>query len=184
VTHLSVDLSEIYRGHVRIWNEAGLVVTGHNDVVYSGGDILAHLAAGDSQYRISHFYFEYENTAGAPVAGTVSRSDTAASRQGVSAPYDLIRAPLVATPILTPSDVNHLSNQATFYALTTASVGAVNGLPFTSGADSKIYAMCMVAAPGGSDRLQDRLYARWILSTVVPVAGSGLVSGAWLAEWV
>ncbi len=181
--HLSLDLSQMYHGKVRCWNDAGVEVFGHNDVVYQGGDVLAHLAAGDSQYRISHMYFEYENTAGSVTAGSVSRADTAASRQGVSAPYDLIRAPLVAVPLLAAADGNHLANQATFYALTTASVGAISGLPFTAGANSKVYAMCLVAAPGGSDRLQDQLYARWILSSAVPVSGSGLISGSWITVW-
>lgn len=179
----ALDLPDIYRGFIRCSNDAGLVVVSHNDVVYQGGDILAKLAAGNSNYKISHMYFEYQNTAGSVTAGTVSRADTAASRQGVSSPYDLIRAPLVAVPNLTAADGNHAFNQATFYALTTATTGLLHGLSFSAGANSKIYAMCLVAAPGGSDQLQDLLYARAILSSPLPVSGSGQVSGAWTAFW-
>lgn len=178
-----MNMPVFYRGHVRITNSDGVTVTGWNDVTYQGGDVLAALAAGQSDYRISHMYFEYENTAGAPTAGTVSRTDTAASRQAVSAPKDLIRAPLIAVPILAAADVNHTANRATFHALTVATTGLINTLPFSAGSNSKIYAACLVAAPGGTDYLQDLVYARFILTTVLPVSGSGQCSGTWACDW-
>ncbi len=177
------DINRRYRSRIILRNEAGQEAIGENLVTYQGGDVLAGLVAGRSTYKISHMYFEYENTAGAPTAGVAARTDTAVSRQAVSAPKDLIRAPLIAVPTLTAADGNHVANRATFYALTTATTGLISSLPFTAGANSKIYAACLVAAPGGNTTAQDLVYARYILSVVLPVTGTGQCSGTWIADF-
>ena len=178
--HDHIDLKANARGFVRL--QSGLlVVEGKNLVTYQGGDILASLLAGDMRYRISHIYFEFENTPGIPGAAAANRTDTGASVRSLTAPRDIVRAPLVAAPLLSTGDSNHAANRATFHALTTATVGLINGLPFGAASNSKVYAVGLVAAVGGQDHTQDLLYARWIPANALPVV-SGQVSGTWTTE--
>ncbi len=156
---------------------------GHNDVTFQGADVLAALMAGHSEYKISHAYLEFANIVD-PDSGTMSRSDTAASRQAVSDPYDLIRAPLIAVPLVASTDGDHDGNRVTYHALSNAAEGLINELEFSADADSNIYAACLVAAPGGSDHLQDLVYARYILSSPIPVSGLGSVSLAWITDFI
>lgn len=176
------EIKERLTGRVIVRNESGDESIGHNDVVYTGGDIIAQLLAGHPEYRISHVYFEYENTVGVPVAAAVDRTDRAGDIHGYTTPRDIVRAALIAEPLIAPADVDHDGNLVTFHALTTASVGVLDGIPFSAASDSKIFAVCLIAAPAGSDHLQDVLYARFILTTPVPVTGSGQASCTWLTK--
>ncbi len=160
----------------------GFTVCGSNLVVNQGHDIVAALLAGKSNYRISHMYFEYENTVGTPVEGAAAVTDTAADIQAAVSPRDIIRAPLVATPVLAPGNVAHQGNYATFHAATNASVGLINALPFSAAANSKVYAQCLIVAPGGSAYLQDLIYARFILPAPLTVGGNGVVAASWVAK--
>ncbi len=170
--------AERLTGYVTV-RSGDVEVRGKNLVVYNGGDIIAALLAGKPNYKISAFYFEYENTAGTPSAAAVDRSDTAADRQAVTTPKDLLRAQLVAAPLIESADDNHLGNQVTFHAVTSATTG-LNGLPFSAGADSKVYAVCLVATPTPGTPADDLLYARFLLDTALPVSGSGSVAGSWV----
>lgn len=175
---LPFDLSKRYAGRVLIANSRGEVSEGHNDVTYQGAQVLAELLAGKPTFKISNFYFEFQNSGYSTSA--VARTDTAASRQAAcTGASDLIRAELVAAPLVDTSASPYSNNRDTFFALTTASVGLIQGLPFSAGAGSKIVSACLVAAPGGTDYQQDLVYARYVLTTPVAVAGSGQVSGTW-----
>lgn len=174
----SFDLSKRYAGRVLIANALGEVSEGHNDVTYEGAQVLAQLLAGKSNYKISNFYFEFQNSGYS--TPPVARTDTAASRQAAATGVaDLIRAELVAAPLVDTSGSPYSNNRDTFFALTTATVGLMHGLAFSAGAGSKIVSACLIAAPGGTDYQQDLLYARYVLATPVAVAGSGQVSGQW-----
>jgi hypothetical protein len=176
-------ISKRYHGHVIVTDQSsGVAVEGHNDCPYQAGDILCGLAAGFANYRISHAYFEYQNTAGGTTPAAFALTDTAISRQAVVSPYDLIRAPLIAQPVLSATDVHHAANQAVFTALSNAAVG-LNGLTFSAGANSKVISLCLVSATGGSNPLLDLLYARFVLGSALPVSGSGLISVSWPTTW-
>ncbi len=171
-----------YHGRVIVSNGDGVVVEGHNDVVYQGADVLANLAAGNATYRISHMYFEFQNTV-TPAADAFALTDTAISRQGVTGTSDLIRAPLIAAPSISSTGEDYASNQVIFHSLTTVTTGLINDLDFDAGADSHVVSMCLVAAPGGSNHLQDLIYARFILASPLPVSGSTQISGTWPTTW-
>lgn len=175
-----LDLKKMLTGYVRVWNEAGDVVEGRNLVVYTGGDIIAQVLAGNAEYRISHMYFGFENTAGAPVFAAPARSDTVAFFSGLVAPQDYLRADILQPVLLDASDGNHNSNRATFNAISVASVGE-NGTPFGSASNSKVATLGLVAAPTG-DVSGDVLYARYNLATALPAAGGGQVSATWATE--
>jgi len=173
----ALNLKTMVRGSVRL--QSGIyAVAGWNLVTYQGGDILAALLSGDQRFKISHMYFEFENVDGVPGAAAAARTDTGASVRSLATPRDLVRAPLVATPLKSAADANHAGNRVTFHALTTASVGLINGLPFGAASFSKVYAACLVAAVGGADHTQDLVYARWIPPAPLPVV-QGQVSGTW-----
>jgi len=176
----SLSLDKLLTGYVKVWNEAGDVVYGTNLVVYTGGDIIAQLLAGNNEYRISHMYFGYENTAGAPSFAAPARTDTAAFFSGLVAPQDYLRAPTLEPTILTAADANHNYNRATFTSIAVSSVGE-NGTPFSAGNNSKVATLGLVAAPTGLTA-GDVLYARYNLGTALPAAGSGQVSATWATE--
>jgi len=175
-----LNLSAMLSGYVRVWNDAGDVVEGKNLVVYTGGDIIAQLLAGNCEYRISHFYFGYENTVGAPVAPAAARTDTVSYFSSMAPPQDYLRAAILEPPVLSASDVNHNSNVATFNSVATATIGE-NGLAFGPANDSKVFTVGMVAAPTGAVG-GDVLYARYVLPVPLPAAGSGQVSATWATE--
>ena len=168
------------RGYVEVRNEAGLVIRSKNLVVYTGGDIIAKLLGGSPEYRISHIYFAYENTAGVPVPPVPARTDTAAYFHTLAAPFDYLRAPVLVPPVYSASDANHNFNQAAFTAIVSAVTGE-NGLAFGSASNSKVYSLGLVAAPTGATA-GDMLYAHFALPAALPAAGSGQVSATWMTE--
>lgn len=177
----SLLLSKLLSGYVRVWNEDGLVIEGNNLVVYTGGDIIAQLLAGNSEYRISHMYFGYENTAGVPAPAAAARTDTAASAyHSLAAPEDFLRGPILEPPQLSAGDVNHSSNVATFNAIGVGPTGVL-GLAFGPGSNSKVYDIGLVAAPTGV-YTGDVLYARYVLPSALPAVGGGQVSATWATE--
>ena len=150
-------------------------------VTYGGGDIIAQLLAGNSQYKITHMGFEYQNTAGTPAPSPALRTDSVSTiLTPLTGSFDYLRGALSSTPYFTAGDANHLYNQAHFTALSVATTG-VHGVAFSAGSNSKIYAVSLLAAPTGV-ATGDIMYARFILATALPAVGSGQVSGAWIAE--
>lgn len=176
-----ISLKQMLNGYVRVWNEVGDFVEAHNLVVYTGGDIIAALLAGQPEYRISHMYFAYENTAGAPaITITPVRNDTAATYAALIAPQDYLRAPIIEPPQITAADVNHNGNRVTFNSIANAATGE-NGTSYGAAFSSKVWNVGLVAAPTGATA-GDVLYASFTLPTEIPAAGSGQVSATWATE--
>jgi hypothetical protein len=165
-----------FRNTVRV-RSGDREVVGQNLVVYGGDDVVAALLAGLPAYKISHIAFEYENTAGTPAPAPAARTDSNATLMGLAGNFDYVRAALSAGPLLAASDGNHAGNQVTFTATTTAAIGE-HSLAFSAAQNSKVYAVSLLAAPTGL-AAGDVMFARWILSTPLPVVGSGQVSATW-----
>jgi len=175
-----LTLKKMLTGHVRVWNEVGDSVEMRNLVVYTGGDIIAQLLAGHPEYRISHMYFGFENTAGSPTFAAPNRGDTVTFFSGLSSPQDYIRATILQPVQLDAADGNHNSNRATFSAVASAATGE-GGVSFGPGSNSKVGTVGLVAAPTGAVA-GDVLYARVNLSPEIPAAGSGQISATWATE--
>lgn len=176
-----LSLKQFLTGRVVVWNTIGDVVRATNLVVYTGGDIIAQLLAGNAEYRISHMYFGFENTSGTPVFAPPDRSDTAASAfHSLASPQDYLRAPILLPSQIVAADANHNGNRVTFVAVSNATVGE-NGLDFGAANDSQVASLGLVAAPTGATA-GDVLYARVNLPTPLPAAGSGQVSASWSTE--
>lgn len=174
------SIKKLLRGFVTVRNEAGMVVRATNLVVYTGGDIIAQLLAGNIEYRISHMYFGFENTVGVPSFAAPARTDVTGFFSGLIAPQDYLRTPILLPTPLTAADGNHNGNRATFSAIAVDVVG-VNGVPFGSASNSQVATIGLVAAPTGVVG-GDVLYARVNLATALPAAGSGQISATWATE--
>jgi hypothetical protein len=174
-----LDLTK-FIGKVTVRNEAGDEAIGCNLVTYTGGDILAQLLAGNNAYRIQYVAFEYQNTAGAPAPSPAARSNTNALLLAYAGSFGYLRGSLVAAPALSASDVNHNFNRALFTALGSGPVGT-NGVAFSAAANSKVFAVSLLAAPTGSAS-GDIIYARHILSTPIAAVGAGQVTCVWSTE--
>jgi hypothetical protein len=170
------------RGYVYITDlSSGITVEGLNSCPYQAADILAGLAAGLPNYQISQMYYEYSNGAG--TATPFALTDTAISRQAVVTPYDLVRAPLIAQPVLSSTSVDYTDNAVSFTTLTNATMG-LNGLPFGVSSSSQVLSMCLISSPGGAIYTSDLLYARFILGTPLALTGTGAVSCSWPTTWI
>ncbi len=177
-----IDRLSSLRGRVRVTNADGFTYESSNLVVYGGGDIIARLLAGYTEYRISHMLFAYHNTAGTADSVVPARTDTVANKftalNGTTKDY--IRASVLSPAQMSASGVNYSSNQATFVAIANAVTG-VKGLAFGAGSNSKVNAIGIVAAPTGA-AAGDVLYAHFGLSTAVPAVGSNQVTATWTLE--
>lgn len=173
-----------FRGTVRVWNlEAPLKgVVGSNLVVYTGADIVANLLAGNANYRLARFWFEFTN--GTPALPVPARTDTAASvLAGATGSKDIIRGPLVSQPLLAAATSAYNSNVGTYHAMSVGTVGEKNGLGFSGSASSQITAICLVASPvPGATITSDVLYARWALPAALAVGSSGQIAASWITE--
>ena len=178
-----LDLSK-FRSLVRVWStdRPDEVVEGHNLVTYQGADIVAALLAGNAAYRIARMWFEYDN--GGPAVPVPGRGDDAASVIAEAvATRDIVRAPLVAAPLIEPSGANYDGNRGTYHAITpVGAIGEVNSLGFSSGAGSQVIALCLVASPAGLTINDDLVYARYALGSAVAVGTSGQMAATWLTE--
>jgi len=176
----TLNLNALLRGYVRVWNSDGVSVESSNLVVFTGGDIIARLLGGEIEYRISGMYFEYENTVGVPAPAAAVRTDTNAYYLGLAAPFDFIESATLQPPQYSTSDVNHNYNQVTFLSIANA-VAGYHAVPFGAANNSKVYGLGLVASPTGLTP-GNVLYARYILPTPLPAAGSGQISAAWMQE--
>jgi len=143
-------------GHVK------MLVEQKNIIPYQGADILARVLAGDDSYAPGAMFFEFENTAGAPVVPVPTRDegiDYYLDTLALSATKDYVRAPLIVTPAISASGSDYAGNQVTFFAITAGSQG-VHGKTFDFSADSKVYGVALAATPQPTQYTQDKLFSR------------------------
>lgn len=152
------------RGEVTLFDMLGngsrrKIVTIHNDFMYSGADIMAKLASGDSSFKIATMYFEFENGApGAIVEPTIDLTDGTEYFTALSSPRDYLRVPLTINPSFS-ADTDYDNNKVTFFGVSSGSTGE-NGLAFSEAAGSYVYGGALVASPDIGDATDDRIFAR------------------------
>lgn len=168
------------RGAVTIWRVAEQTgeKTKHgqqkNQIQYTWGFIAAKNLgfrpnADRPSYHISTLYVEFENQADPDVVIPVSafsREVNTTYYSSLSGQRDYLRLPIIIEPTLGVSTgyheylpVNQSANQLTFFVQTSGTAG-VHGLPFSSAANSKVYAAALVAAPDFGDPTKDAIFAR------------------------
>lgn len=128
------------------------------------------IGKGQSNYKIGGMYLEFENVAspGDPVA--IPEFSQSAGREyydGLSGNQDYLRVPLIGDPTLSVSaDMTDFfsgdgvdNNTATFFSQSSG-VAGVNGLEFSSSANSKLFGLALVAIPDWGDRSLDLIFGR------------------------
>lgn len=143
------------------WN---LASESNNQIQWSWGEIACHLFGdGNSSYKISAMYVEFENTAYIPSVPSYARDEGVEYYENLSlsGSKDFLRVPLLAAPskelAAGYSGINF--NQLTFLAQTSGTQG-VHGKTFSDSVNSKVYGLALVATPVWSDRTQDLIFAR------------------------
>lgn len=142
-------------------------VTGfqHNLILYEWATIVAKLlTSGDSRYRISGMYLEFENTdnPGDPVSPPVfdrTRSVDYYNSLSLSSNRDYLRVPVIATELNSVGE-NLTNNSMSYFARSSGSVG-VHGKPFSAAANSVVFGGSLVAIVDNADATQDLLYSSW-----------------------
>ena len=140
----------------------------------SAADIIGRLLAGDENYRISHVYLVFENTAGVPTPLIPSAGDTADIFHSLAGNRDIIRAEILPQPQLTASGIDYQTNRVTFTSVANAVVGDGVGLPFDAANNSKVIGVALVSSPTSSIA-DDVLYSHTAFDAAdaLPVIGAG-----------
>ena len=187
-------------GTCRLWgiDDLGcwqLVATQRNTLMATFGQAACRLFGfGDSSYRISKMYVEYENVASPsdPVTPpSYTNMDTRSYYDNLTAPRDYLRVDTLSNPSISiKSGYETLfpageGNVLTFYAQTAGSVG-MNGLTFSDSVNSKVFGMALVAAPENADKTKDVIVTRAYFATGDQKlkAASGQVGITWDLEFV
>ena len=139
-----------------------------NSILSSWGSLLMPLLAGDNPelYRLAGMYIEYENNGGVAVSPPeFVRTDDAAEYYedlSLSSTRDYLRVPIIGRTS-SRGDGFAFDNILTVTARTSGSTG-VNGKPFSSAAQSRVYGGAAIAIPDESDATQDCILARFYWS--------------------
>jgi hypothetical protein len=164
------DLKKQVVGGVRIFSfdpkskQLRKLVTNHNDVLFSGADVLAQLLTGHPEYKISTMYLEYKNLPNPldPITPPVfDRTGGVAYYSGLSGSLDtdFLRIPLTVSPEISAATVDYEGNQINFFGISEGTVG-FHGKPFNPGVNSAVFGAALVATPDPDDQSADRVYAR------------------------
>ncbi len=163
-----------------------------NQIQYDWAKVATQcIARGNSKYRISAVYAEFQNVAspGDPgIPPAYDRDEGVEYYTGLSGTYDYLRLPLLTEPSLSVESgyEDHFTgegddnNAVTFFAQTSGTVG-VNGLPFGVASNSLVIGIALVAVPVPADRTRDVVFGRAYFDTAeqVPKTASHQVGVSW-----
>lgn len=127
----------------------------HNEVLYSGADLMANAIVGAPKMHIAGMYMEYDNS-GSPSAPAVDRTRTPAFYEALISPQGYARVPLTAMPGYAPSDPEYAGNIVTVQAQTDGTVE--NGPGFVDNT-TQIYSAALVSMPDPADKSQDIIFS-------------------------
>ena len=143
-----------------------------NQIQYDWGLVAAKLLGfGDTSYRPSVIYLEFENVGNPVVSVTPPTFDRDEGKAyyddlSLSSSKDYLRVPLQSNPVLSAASgyedyftESGTGNKLAFMGITTGAVG-VHGRPFTTDDNSKIYGAALVATPDEDDPSKDLIIAR------------------------
>jgi hypothetical protein len=123
------------------------------------------LGFGDSAYKISKMYLEFENTGSAVSEPSFGAADSRTYYDNLVAPKDYLRVD-TANPTLQINAAQASSftsgvdgNQLLFRAQSAGTAG-VNGVAFSDAGPSRLYGLALVAAPVNADKTKDVLVTR------------------------
>ena len=162
-------------GKVTVWsiNETTQqrikLFTQSNLIMYKWAWIVAKTAGhGDSNFKLSSMYFEFKNVTSPSDSVAVpsySRQDDISYYTTLANPFDYLRVPLSALPSITIESgyetyfTGDEGNTMNFFAQTSGTVGELSRT-FSSGSNSKVFGVALLATPSWSDSSQDLIFAR------------------------
>lgn len=152
-----------------------------NQIQYDWARIaLQCMGRGKASYRINAVYVEFQNVASPGDPGDVpefDRADGVEYYTSLTGDRDYLRLPLLSEPALSvdPAYADYFTgegddfNTMTFFAQTAGTLG-VNGLEFSSGANSLAVGIALVATPVWADRTRDVVFGRTYFEVAEQVA--------------
>lgn len=163
------------RGFTTIWHvkdgKREKAASRPNSIQIPWGFIAAKcIGHGDSKYKVSKMYIEYENVADPEDVATIPTFDTDEdityyNNLSLSATKDYLRVPLLILPtigIATGYEDNFVEgetgNKLTFYTQSQGTTGT-HGKAFSAAANSKVYGLALIASPT-NDPADDIVFAR------------------------
>lgn len=162
-------------GRYTLWDisKAGLwtpLFTSKNTLMATFGWAACRLFGyGDTDYRISHVYIEYENVTLPADPVTVPSYDADDGRgyyDNLVSPQDYLRVPITgvpATQIATGYESLFTDgvdgNKLVFFAQTAGTTGE-NGVAFSNAVNSKVFGIALVSVPTEADKTKDVLITR------------------------
>lgn len=142
-----------------------------NLVLKEWGAIVGNaLRTGDSKYRISHMYLEYQNVASPGDPADIPSFDREAGNGvayfnslSLSADRDYLRIPLTATQFVSSDETEFPEgNVAIFFAMSQGMLG-VHGKPYSDVVNSTLAGGALVAGIDDSDHTRDLVLSRFYL---------------------
>jgi hypothetical protein len=168
------------KGRYTLWeiSEAGLwtpLFSRENTLMATFGWAACRLFGfGDTDYRISRVYIEYENVtlpADPVTPPSYDANDSRSYYDNLSSPRDYLRVPVIGNPdVQIASGYEGLftegvdGNKLVFFAQTAGTSGE-NGVAFSNAVNSKVFGLALVAAPVDSDKTQDVIITRGYYAT-------------------
>lgn len=163
-----------------------------NQIQYDWARIaLQCIGLGKANYKINGIYVEFQNVASPGDPGDVPAFDRGEGIEyytALTGDRDYLRLPLLSTPQLGVEDdyTNFFTgegddfNKMTFFAQTSGVLG-VNGLEFSSGANSLAVGIALVATPVLADRTRDIVFGRayFEIAEQVPKESSHQIGLSW-----
>lgn len=134
-----------------------------NQMQYSAADLTIRCLAGFTAYSVAGMYMEFVNAAHIPVpADPVFGRDAGISYYlGLGDHRDFLRVPLTVSPYFQSTNASrYVSNQVTFYAMSSGHTQGYNGKPFDATNQSTVIGLALVAMPDPANQSNDIILCR------------------------
>lgn len=134
--------------------------------LYGAETIISQLLRRDptgKPWYLSTVYIEFENNGGAAVTVPTPTEDSGISYYdslALSSTRDYLRVPVIATILESSDEDLYPGGNIVRYLAHTSGTAGVNGKPFSSAQQSRVYGAAMVATPVDGDHTQDVVYSR------------------------
>lgn len=169
-----------------------------NLILYGAADVMAKLVSGDSNYAISHMYYNYTNTNSTPAIPSINREDGLQYFTALTGTNDWLRIPILTSAKIdkyneftSPSPNNVYSgNMATFVATSAShpsqtgerNLSSPNDNYFASSGvngPSKITGVALAVSPDPYNKYKDIVFSRLALSSPITIQANSYVDCFW-----
>lgn len=169
-----------------------------NLILYGAADVMAKLVSGDSNYAISHMYYNYTNTNSTPAIPAINREDGLQYFTTLAGTNDWLRIPILTSAKIdkyneftspAPNNV-YAGNMATFVATSAShpsqtgerNLSSPNDNYFASSGvngPSKITGVALAVSPDPYNKYKDIVFSRLALSSPITIQANSYVDCFW-----